>query len=192
MNHPANCSRASSRRWNSVLQLFALVFTVGGCSRPGSPADYEPFAKIVADADRVVLYEGLPHPDAEVELFKKELAAKQTVTYGEFSFYAEPITLSTEDRAMLSAILDDTDAFSGPPPGNLKCGGYHPDFAVEWSKGDSKVFVGICFGCGESKIASGDTKLYLSLDDDVRKQLKKLLGDRWQNRPKSEYSEMMR
>src|SRR5688572_28119574 len=111
----------------TALQLFS------GCSHEVSPEDYAPFAEVVANADRVVLYEGLPHQDMERDLLEREISTKQTIYLGEYPFYAEPLSLTAKDAAALTEIFDGTDAFYGPPEVTV-CGKFHPDYAIEWTK----------------------------------------------------------
>jgi hypothetical protein len=186
-----NPVRGLKHRWIIALQLFVIT-AASGCH--DSPADFAPLAKIVGNADTVVLYEGLPHQTAEKELLAKELAEKKTFSNGEFYFYTEPMPLSKQEAAALTDVFNGADAFSNDAAGSWgsKCGSYHPDFAIEWKRGDSVVRIGICFGCGESKIHSGPSKLYLSLSTEAEEKLRALLKDRWQNRPKSEFAKMMR
>jgi hypothetical protein len=172
------------------LLIIVAVFT--GCS--DSPSSYEPLAKIVDEADEVVLYEGLPHHTAEKELLAIELAEKKTFSNGEFSFYSEPMPLSKQEAAALTDVFNGADAFSNDAAGSWgsKCGPYHPDFAIDWKSGDSVVRIEICFGCGESKVNSEPLKLYLSLATEAEDKLRAILKDHWQHRPKSELAKMWR
>lgn len=177
---------ASFSPWYYLLFVLPLF---GGCSLfADSPKSYKPLAEIVAEADRVVLYEGLPHHTGEKELLQKELAEKKTFSVGPFSFYTEPMPISRNEAAELTEIFNDIDAFNDDPPGMTKCGPYHPDYAVEFSKGDESVFIEYCFGCGECKIYSGSRILYLCPSANAETRLKKLLHDRFQNRPQTEFT----
>lgn len=172
-----------------TLFVAAAAVVVAGCSN--SREDYAPLAEFVAAADRVTLYEGLPHQYAEKELLERELAQKETFWIGEFAFYTEPLPLTEADAAAFTEIFDGIDAFSEQPPGRTKCGPYHPDFCIEWTKGDEYVRVQICLGCGESKVYDGSQVLYLKLGASDGEPTK-LLKDRRQNRPKTEMAEHIR
>jgi hypothetical protein len=171
-------------------QLFiAILLTTvfAGCSK--SREDYAPLAEFVASADRVTLYEGLPHQYAEKKLLEEELAKKETFRVGEFAFYKEPIPLTKDEAAAFTDIFDGIDAFSEKPAGQTKCGPYHPDFCLEWGKGEELVRVQVCLSCGESEVHSGVRMLYLKLSSDAGGDLAQLLKDRWQNRPKTKIAE---
>jgi hypothetical protein len=172
----------------AIALLTSLV--AAGCS--DAPRDYEPIATLVAKADTVTLYEGLPHQVGEPELLNQELAEKKTFEFGGHPFYAEPMPLSDEDAKTLTDIFDNKDAFGDEAAGGwgTKCGPFHPDFAIEWATDDDVVRIQICFGCSEAKIYSGTSEAYLSLA--ATEKLRALLKDRWQHRPKTPIAKMWR
>ncbi len=58
--------------------------------------------------------------------------------------------------------------------GEKKCGGFHPDFAVEWQIGTAKYQALICFGCGEVKLfGPGYESRYDFHSETIEKILKK-------------------
>lgn len=148
-------------------------------------------AKIVAGADRLVLYEGLPHHLGERELLQRELAEKKTFGFGGFSFYSEAMPLSQEDAAAFTAIFDGADAFDGPPsnPHFTKCGPFHPDYALEWTQGAETVRVQVCLGCNEGKAFHAQDEIHLSLAMDASDTLFRLFRGRRQNRPESKVAD---
>jgi hypothetical protein len=162
-----------------------------GCSHKNSPADYEAAAEFVATADSVILYEGLPHQDGEMEILKRELAEKQTVAFGEYPFYAEPMPLTAQDAAVLTAIFDGSDAFYGPPEASV-CGKFHPDYAIEWKKGDETVAVLVCFMCREAIVVAATEKMEFGMAGEPMKKVMTLLKDRWQKRPQTEFAKVPR
>jgi hypothetical protein len=175
------------RHWLIAISMSAVV---AGCST--SREDYAPLVEIVANAEEVTLHEGLPHPYAEKELLEEELAKKATFRIGEFDFYKEPMPLTKEEAAAFTEVFDGIDAFSEQPAGQTKCGPYHADYCLEFARGQEIVQIEICFGCNESKTHYGRRQLYLRLSGDAKSELKRLLQDRWQNRPKSEMTKILR
>ena len=102
----------------------------------------------VRRADRLTVYEGLPHPMYEEEAFREELRTKETTEFLGFPFYREPLDLKPEDVEALCEALGDGSTYK-TYGGEKKCGGFHPDYAVEWSV-EGKVYrCLICFGCVE-------------------------------------------
>ena len=126
----------------------------------------------VRQADRLTFYEGLPHPMYEEETFREELKTKQTVQLSGFPFYREPLAIKDEDVKTLRGLLGDRSTYQSYT-GEKKCGGFHPDYAVEWST-EGKVYrCLICFGCSEARFdgPNGESVLYdLRLEGHFRDQ----------------------
>jgi hypothetical protein len=179
-----------TRTWPSLALVAALTATACGCTDTGKPKDYEPLAHLVAKADRVTLYEGLPHQD-ERQLFEQEMAAKPTIEIHEFRFYERTLPLTPDDITALRGIFAKTETFQ-TYGGGKKCGGFHPDYCVEWGAGDSQIRLLICFGCDEAKVYGPSASLHFDLSSSANKRLNELLGERWQERPKSELAKMVR
>ena len=59
----------------------------------------------VLHADRLTVYEGLPHPRYEERVFEHELNTKQTIMLSGFPFYPEPLDLKTNDVQALRRLL---------------------------------------------------------------------------------------
>lgn len=160
-------------RFPAIILLAAAC--VGGCSKPSvveTTADvqeiadsfklYRPFARAVQHASRAVLYEGLPHQNWERTTFTNELATKQTVFLCKHPFYSEPLSLSQEDTDTLRRLYCDSSSFN-PFQGHKACGGYHPDYCLEWSNGTKQFLVQFCFGCHEMKTFSEGQEHYCEM-----------------------------
>jgi hypothetical protein len=173
-----------TRKWLFAAFVLAIV---GGCAGVDSPSDYEPLVEVVAGADSVVLYEGLPHQDGERKLFEQELAEKENIEIRGFRFYEKKLPLTDEDIETLREVFTTTETFR-KRRGEKKCDGFHPDYCAEWRQGDTQVQILICLGCSEAKVYGRWKGLYYDLSSSSREQLKTLLNHRWQNRPKSEYT----
>jgi hypothetical protein len=104
----------------------------------------------VRQADRLTVYEGLPHPRYEEAVFELELRTKPTTKLSGFPFYREPLNLKTDDVAELRSLLGASGTYQSHIDGK-ECGGFHPDYAVEWSS-EGKIYrCLICFGCSEAR-----------------------------------------
>lgn len=104
-------------------------------------------------AEKVVVYEGLPHPFYEPELLAEEQQSKEVHKLHGNSFYKEPLKLALDDRKQLQALLSRPDVYE-PWEGEKKCGGFHADYCVEWYRDGQFVRALICFGCGEILLAA--------------------------------------
>ena len=110
------------------------------------------FTEAVRRADKVVLYEGLPHQFFEKRLLEEERRTKAVVELDGYPFYQEPLPLAAQDAEYLSELLSDPAAYQ-PWKGEKLCGGFHPDYAVEWHVGTSRYRALVCLGCGEFQLS---------------------------------------
>ncbi|WP_435017920.1 hypothetical protein TA3x_005543 [Tundrisphaera sp. TA3] len=103
-------------------------------------------------ADEIVVYEGLPHHAYEQELFEEERKVRPIVMLSDFPFYREPLAMKAEDVATLRDLIGARGTYAGISSNVEKtCGGFHPDFAVEWSVEGKVTRCLICFGCFEAR-----------------------------------------
>ena len=122
----------------------------------------------IRHADQVTLYEGLPHQNSEAKAFKNELKTKQTIQLSGFPFYPQPLVMKNGEVDTLRELLGDRSTYypfsTARNAGHLvkACGGFHPDYAVEWLfKG--QIYRGlICLGCSEVRFydPAGQSFLY--------------------------------
>lgn len=145
--------------------LFTLsslaVLGCGGAS-PTDPHRPESLTQVMSAEQPLTLLEGFPHQGFEGELFEREKAKPHRSIAG-FPFYEEPLPISATDARTVRETLAAGTALK-PFSGEKKCGGFHPDYAVEIEKDGAPWRVLICFGCGEARVlsASGDTRHDLS------------------------------
>jgi hypothetical protein len=141
-----------------------------------------PFTETVRQADKIAVYEGLPHQFFEPRALEKERRTKAVQDLNGYPFYQQPLTLDSTDAKRLSEILGDSATYK-PFAGEKKCGGYHPDYAVEWSVSSDRYRALICFGCYEVKLFGPGLESHNDLDLDAYKRLKELLKPYQKNRP---------
>jgi hypothetical protein len=140
-------------------------------------------------ADRVTLYEGLPRSFGERDLLEEEQRTKPWIDVHGFPFYTPPLDLTAPDRTRLTEWLG-TEASFRPLADMVKaCGGFHPDFAVEWAVGAQVYQCLICFGCGEVQVFGPGGELHCDMvsttDPIAPAPLKRLLVPYQKNRPTS-------
>ncbi|MBT9555772.1 MAG: hypothetical protein IV100_07065 [Myxococcales bacterium] len=162
-----------------LIPLFIVALM--GCRGAGAET---PPARSVHDAIRgasaIRLYEGLPHPGAESELYDREKAKPHKTLQGE-AFYEESIWLPPDDVAALSALLSARSSLSAWS-GEKKCGGFHSDYAIEVEKAGRAWRVFVCFGCGEAKVTGGDESRH-DLPTATESALETLLKKHRKHRP---------
>jgi hypothetical protein len=142
----------------------------------------------VRQAERLTVYEGLPHPMYEEQAFEEELRTKQTIQLLGFPFYREPLDLKDDDARALRGLLGDRNTYQ-TWRGEKECGGFHPDYAVEWSV-EGKIYrCLICFGCHEARFygPQGEISFFdlqsVGSGRDRRSKLLDLLKPHRKNRP---------
>ncbi len=168
----------SERVISLALGLAAISFCANftGCSA-GRPASAS-----ISQARQITLYEGLPHQLYEPKALVAERNAKPTVTLSGFPFYRETLDLKEVDAAELKALLASSRSFE-TYSGEKKCGGFHPDYAVEWSVGGATYRCLICFGCEEARIHGPRDVTEYDIEHITFKRLKQLLAPYRKNRP---------
>ena len=148
-------------------------------------ANLPPLVAAIAKAESVTLYEGLPHQVHEADLLKSELAAQKTVSRHGFPFYAATLPLKEKDAKALLALAADDKAYQ-PWAGAKMCGGFHPDYLVEFRVGKDVYRMQVCFGCQEVKLFGPKRELYADMSDKGLHGLEALLKGYRKSRPKSQ------
>jgi hypothetical protein len=141
------------------------------------------FLSSIEVTDSLQIYEGLPHNHFEKELLKRERATKSTVVMSRYDFYLPPLTPSESDQIELKAICATRDSFS-PWAGDKLCGGFHPDWLLEWKNDMGETSrISVCFGCGEARFISAHAEVWTEINENVEKQLKAILDGYHKQRP---------
>ena len=135
-----------------VLSSMAIV----GCNSASG------LAEVMRGEGRLTLLEGFPNRRFEGELFEREKANPHRSIAG-FPFYEEPLPISPTDATAVRSALSvggGLETFSG----EKKCGGFHPDYAVDVEKDGALWWVHIYFGCDEAQVIGprGETRYDLA------------------------------
>jgi hypothetical protein len=142
----------------------------------------------VRQAEKVALYEGLPHQMFESHLLEEERRTKAVQELNGYPFYQEPLTLTSGDAQRLSGILSEPATYQ-PFSGEKKCGGFHPDYAVEWHVGADRYRALLCFGCHEAKLFGPGLESRNDLNRAAYDELQELLKGYRKNRPATKIEE---
>jgi hypothetical protein len=141
-----------------------------------------PMTGLLGKATKVVLYEGLPHQLWEAKLLKEELKTKKTVKINDFPFYKDVLPLRAGDGKKLTSLFGQPGVLV-PFSGAKLCGGFHPDYCVEWQLGKDVYRAVICFGCHEVKFHGPKDSVYCDVNDAALAELKQILKEYRKNRP---------
>lgn len=170
-----------------TISLLASFFLVGCLSAkqptPASEVASSKIRKAIAEANIVFVYEGLPHQMFERDLLAAESKRKDIEKIGSFRFYTPAVAATTPE--MLKRLLSSSSTIQ-VFGGEKLCGGFHPDFAVQWSSKDgSRFFALICFGCHEVIYGDGKNEYRYDFEDEPFEMLKKELAPYSKKRPKT-------
>ncbi len=132
----------------------------------------------------VVLLEGLPHQSYEWKELQYEMENKPVEMINGFPFYRDKIVLKVDDVKKLKDYFDSAQSFS-PSIGSKRCGGFHPDYCLQWTTlGGNTVNCFLCFGCEEIQLRQGDWYFH----GDMRSlPLRTILYEYRKNRPLTPY-----
>jgi hypothetical protein len=175
--------------------VFAVVLLAGCGQEPPVEARYEPPARTDTRFERlplvlqgiqktgdVSLYEGLPSEFWEPELRAQERKQKKTIDLHGYPFYEEQLVLQGKDAEQLSILLSAKTSFQRYR-GSKPCGGYQPDYCLQWKSNSTVTYVLISLECGEVKIFGPKGELYCDLSSGADRTLEQLLGSYRKNRP---------
>ena len=76
--------------------------------------------------------------------------------------------------------------------GQKACGGYHPDYCVEWKQGEAATRALICLECLEVKFFGPRSDLYCDLSPEAGQRLAQWLGPYQKNRPAADFERVSR
>jgi len=152
---------------------------------PATDTSFDRLADIltgISSAGEVLFYEGLPSEFWEPELRARELKGKETIRLHGYAVYDEAQQLPAEDAEPLTAIFSARESFA-PYRGRKSCGGFQPEFCLEWRAGDASTQALISLECGEVKLYGPRGELYCDLASEVVLKLKPRLIPYQRNSP---------
>ena len=123
------------------------------------------------DADAAVIFEGLPHQGWQRALVNDEIARKKTIRLFGYAFYEQPSELTRAQQKEFQEILASGPWFEALEKGvmqNKRCGGFHPDYQVEWKTKDAVVQIQFCLGCRDVRIYTEKEKIFGDLKGNER------------------------
>lgn len=173
------------------LVIIAIILVIPACGSDQNQATAlrsADFTKLpfymdaIKTGKNLALYEGLPHQFYEPTALKSEKTKHKTIEFIGYPFYAAPLTLTEADASELTAVMNDARSFNNWV-GEKKCGGFHPDYALEWSSKPGPIRALICFGCWEVIFTLPNKSLRCDLPNDVRDKLRSILSPYRKNRP---------
>ena len=142
----------------------------------GSAIHWHQFSWGLKDAKRVVVYYGTPR-----KWGKTTKLAEATVEIDDFEFYAKSVTLSPDLAEKVTALVLNPLSFS-EYRGLKLCGGFHPDFCIEWQfeeegqRWHSRAFA--CLGCDEWRLIDSSSAVHTDMPKETADELLRLIPKR--------------
>ena len=123
-------------------------------------------------ANHVTIYRGLAHPVGDKLRYEKQVKQGDWVEFEGFKFHKEPAKLpvGTADKVL---DLYKLSASHEAQAVKTTCDGFHPDYALVWSKGGKQRVLQICYGCHEWKYFGPGGTVHTDIED--KTYFKKLL-----------------
>jgi hypothetical protein len=107
--------------------------------------------KFIEGAEKITVFEGMPHQLFERELLGSELEKTEETIIGSYPFYPQSQDFMAKDELTLRDLLRDENSLR-PFFYPKNCGGFHPDYAIRFTKGEEHSDLLLCFGCGDAQI----------------------------------------
>jgi hypothetical protein len=151
------------------------------------PEDMARFVSFLQTPSHLSVFEGLPHHQWEKEMHSSELLREDIIRRQGYPFYFSRLKISDNDCERIQDLFAtfSQTAISIEEGTAKRCGGFHPDYLIAWSKDDGQSYSTlICFGCAEMIIAKDG----FSLQRDITAkpfvdELKAILSKYRVNRP---------
>jgi hypothetical protein len=150
---------------------------------PATDTNFDHLADIlggVSSAGEELLYEGLTSEFWEPELRARELREKETIRLQGYAFYDESQQMPAADVAALTALLSARESFARYNS-RKSCGGFQPEYCLEWTTGETGTQALISLECGEVKWYGPRGELYCDLIPEAVKKLKQVLSPHQKN-----------
>ena len=152
---------------------FLMYFTLGDEKSPSLGASAA-LRKSLTLATGIIVSEGLPREMFDAALSQAESKRKDTEMIGDYRFYTPAIAVKND--AILKELLAATETIElfG---GEKMCGGFHPDYSVQWKDQKGRdCYAHLCFGCHEIIFSDGKKKYRYDLQHEAYAKLKSELS----------------
>jgi hypothetical protein len=176
--------------------VIALIGLLAGCAgetkvivEPEAPAristDFGRLPSVlqgIGKSTEVALYEGLPSEFWEPQLREEEAKRKKTIRLHGYAFYEDRVALSSSEAQQFTALFLSKGSYKRYRA-QKPCGGYHPDYCVEWNSSDAVTRALICLECGEVKFFGPGSELHCDLIPEAGERIARRLTPYQKNRP---------
>ena len=188
------------QRYMTVILLLISVLEATAAEVPASPnkqvvgftprlkkyaeirASFKKLSRVIDSLDsgaQLKIYRGIPRDkfsEAREALGSGNDGNKRYMRrYGAF-FYSPSEVPERNDAKEILAMVKKPQTFR--EFGGIKlCGGFHPNFALVWTKDEITVELHVCLTCHEIKLFQSQLEIYCEIDDDAYQQFLQLGKD---------------
>jgi hypothetical protein len=137
-------------------------------------ANLKPLSAGIEKAGALKVYIGVSRiPTAPLPPGAK-VPEEKTVKVRGYKFHEKTYAAGEKESTQLKALVGNEKNFSkwlGPKP----CGGFHPNYCLEWKDGEKVYEVFLCYGCEEAKIFGPNADLYVNTARETLKAFSEVL-----------------
>lgn len=120
-------------------------------------------------ASELSVYRGLPA--SQNSAYEAALGKPNIERHG-FHFYASAHKLSSDESGEIKRILSERALFTSLPVFRM-CGGFHPDYSIEFHDSSGDYEIQLCLGCGEIRIYGPKNRVELAMHYEGKVELEK-------------------
>lgn len=121
---------------------------------------------IIKSANDVKIYRGLVHPVSRKGVYDRQVKKGGWVEFEDFKFHATPVETKPDTAWKVLEIYKRSASHEGLAL-KTSCAGFHPDYALVWTKGGKRRVLQICYGCHEWKYFGPGGTVYTDIEDDT-------------------------
>ena len=119
---------------------------------------------ILRSANDVRIYRGLAHPVTETSLYARQVKKGGWVEFEGFKFHAEPAAFPAGTAGKVLDLYKRSASHEALADKST-CPGFHPDYALVWTKNGKRRVLQICYGCHEWKYFGPGGTVYTDIED---------------------------
>ena len=155
----------------ALMAFLCVSCTTQSCWKGGIPmretemhAQWGAEVDINKSASNVKIYRGLAHPIGDTSRYKKQVKQGGWVEFEGFKFHAQPADLPAGTADKVLNLYKRSSSHEAQAV-KTTCPGFHPDYALVWSKGGRQRVLQICYGCHEWKYFGPGGKIHTDIED---------------------------
>lgn len=119
---------------------------------------------IKKSANNVKVYKGLPHPVGDKTNYERQVKKGGWVEFEDFKFKVEPVAIPSDTAWKVLEIYNRSASHEAQAV-KTTCEGFHPDYALVWTKNGKQRVLQICYGCHEWKYFGPGGTVHTDIED---------------------------